>query len=206
MANNSTTSTQHPRESSAGTIILITQSLTTYIHNIQTLPGTALAIDLYLPYKNNIRIISTYLLSDTEIKKQTQTQVISWIKQAQQLNITPIVLGDFNQDLNKSQQSTLYNYLTSYNFIPLVHTFHPHTPTWQRGNMASQIDEVWIPQHLLNAFTTLIITHATGITDSDHHIIHTQLQLNIKLTKRHKKHKYKTFKYDSMTKELWEQF
>jgi len=61
MSNNYTTNPQHPRESSAGTIILINQLLTTYIHNIQTLESTAIAIDLYLSYKNNFQIIFTYL-------------------------------------------------------------------------------------------------------------------------------------------------
>src|ERR1051325_4653379 len=42
MSNNNTTNPQHPRESSAGTIILINQTLTTYIHNIQTLQDTAI--------------------------------------------------------------------------------------------------------------------------------------------------------------------
>jgi exonuclease III len=52
MSNNNTTNSNHPRESSAGTIILINHLLTSYIHNIQILNGTAIAIDLYLPYKN----------------------------------------------------------------------------------------------------------------------------------------------------------
>jgi exonuclease III len=129
MSNNNTTNPQHPRESSAGTIILINQSLTTYIHNIQTLQGTAIAIDLYLPHKNNFRIISTYLPNDSNINKQTQNQIILWITQAQQLNIIPVIMGDFNQDLNRPQRSILYKYLISYNFIPLIHTYHPQTST-----------------------------------------------------------------------------
>jgi hypothetical protein len=54
MSNNNITNPNHPRESSAGTIVLINQLLTTYIHNIQTLNGTAIAIDLYLPHKNKL--------------------------------------------------------------------------------------------------------------------------------------------------------
>ena len=54
MSNNNTTNPNHLRESSAGTIILPKQSLTTYIHNIQTLNGTAIAIDLYLSHNNNL--------------------------------------------------------------------------------------------------------------------------------------------------------
>ena len=82
MSNNNTTNLQHPRESSAGTVILINQTLTTYIHNIQTLQGTAIAIDLYLPHKNNFRIISTYLPNNSDSNKQTQNQIILWITQA----------------------------------------------------------------------------------------------------------------------------
>jgi exonuclease III len=76
MSNNNATNSQHPRESCAGTIILIKQSLTTYIHNIQTLNETTIAIDLYLPNKNKLRIISTYLLNNLDTNKQTQNQII----------------------------------------------------------------------------------------------------------------------------------
>ena len=183
MSNNSTTNSQHSRESSAGTILLIKQSLSTYIHNIQTLNGTAIAIDLYLPHKDNLRIISTYLPNDPNTNRQTQNQIILWIIQAQKSNTIPVIIGDFNQDLNRPQRSTLYKYLESYNFIPLIHTYHPHTPTWQCKNLSSQIDEIWVPQQILHTFTTPTITHATGITDSDHHIIHTNLQIHTKPTK-----------------------
>src|ERR1043165_5818387 len=115
-------------------------------------------------------------------------------------------MGDFNQDLNRSQHSILYKYLISYNFILLIHTYHPHTPTWQCNELSSQIDEIWVPQQILHTFTIPTITHATGITDSDHHIIHTNLQIHTKPTKRNKKYKYKAFNYNTMTNELWEEF
>jgi hypothetical protein len=140
------------------------------------------------------------------MNKQTQNQIILWITQAQQLNIIPVIMGDFNQDLNRPQRSILYKYLISYNFTPLIHTYHPQTSTWQRNQLSSQIDEIWVPQQILHIFTIPTITQATGITDSDHHIICTNLQIHTKPTKRHKKYKYKAFKYDTMTKELWELF
>jgi len=131
MSNNNTTNPNHLRESSAGTIILLKQSLTTYIHNIQTLNGTAIAIDLYLLHSNNLRIISTYLPSNANTNKQTQNQIILWITQAQKLNIIPLIMGDFNQDLNRPQCCILYKYLISYNFISLIHTHHLNTPTFK---------------------------------------------------------------------------
>jgi len=92
-------------------------------------------------------------------------------------------MGDFNQDLNRPQRSTLYKYLISYNFIPLIHTYHPHIPTWKRNELSSQIDEIWVPQQTLHICTISTITDATGTTDSDHHIIHTNLQIHTKPTK-----------------------
>jgi len=111
-------------------------------------------------------------------------------------------MGDFNQDLNRPQRCILYKYLISYNFIPLIHTYYPNTPTWKRNNLSSQIDEIWIPQQILHIVTTPNLIDPTGITDSDHHIIYTHLQIQTKPAKRYKKYKYKTFKYDLMTNEL----
>ena len=113
MSNNNTTNPNHLRESSAKTIILINHLLTSYIHNIQILNGTAIAIDLYLLHKNKFRIIFTYLPNDSNTNKQTQNQIITWITEAQKINITPLIMGDFNQDLNRPQRSTLYKYLIS---------------------------------------------------------------------------------------------
>jgi exonuclease III len=44
---NATIAQTHKRESSMGTAIAITKSLQPFIHNIQTCPGTAIAIDLF---------------------------------------------------------------------------------------------------------------------------------------------------------------
>jgi hypothetical protein len=49
------------QESSMGTAIAIAHYLKPYIHNIDTLPGTAIMIDIFLPQNTKIRIISIYL-------------------------------------------------------------------------------------------------------------------------------------------------
>ncbi|CAG8765031.1 3413_t:CDS:1, partial [Ambispora leptoticha] len=73
-------------------------------------------------------------------------------------------------------------------------------------NLSSQIDEIWIPQQIIHIVTQPTLTSAIQITHSDYCIIHTNLQLYVNPPKCHKKHKFKTYKYDTMTPELWDQF
>ena len=48
------------RETSLGTAIAIKHTLQSYIHNIQSMAGTALYIDLFFPNKMQIQIISIF--------------------------------------------------------------------------------------------------------------------------------------------------
>ena len=62
------TSNYHPtstqsRETSLGTAILVHNTIQPYIHDINTLPGTAIYIDFFFP-GNKTRIISIYLPSN----------------------------------------------------------------------------------------------------------------------------------------------
>ena len=75
------------RETSMGTAIALHHSIQPYIHNILTVPGTAILIDLFFPNSNKTRIISTYLPSNNDqLSKDTQNTIINWILQAQQKN------------------------------------------------------------------------------------------------------------------------
>ena len=148
---------------------MIRPHLRPYIHNIQTLPGTTIAIDFYFPQKNRIRLISTYLLSNhTQLRLNTQQQIIDWIKQVQAKQIHPIITGDFNHDLSHDSPSNLSKYLTNNNFIPTINHLLPYTSTWQRVNSSSQIDEIWISRQLIHIFSTPILYDPELITYSDH--------------------------------------
>jgi len=75
---NSTTAIK--QESSMGTAIAVLNPLQPYIHNILTLPGTALAVDFYFPNNKRIRIISVYLPSNNKkLNTTTQNKVAIWI-------------------------------------------------------------------------------------------------------------------------------
>ena len=51
-------------ESSLGTALMICSTLQSYIHNIKTIPGMLIMIDLFLPDNNKTRVISIYLPSN----------------------------------------------------------------------------------------------------------------------------------------------
>jgi endonuclease/exonuclease/phosphatase family metal-dependent hydrolase len=84
---------------------MIRKYLQPHIHNCQTHPGGAVALDLFFKSETKLRIIAVYLSStDMHKRNETQNTIITWIQQAQQLNLHPILLGDFNthDDINSS--------------------------------------------------------------------------------------------------------
>jgi hypothetical protein len=109
--------------SAEGTAIMIRNHLKPHIHSCYTHPGGAVAIDLF--FKNNIklRIISVYLsCTDTSRRNATQSTVINWLQQASQLQLQPIILGDFNTNDNSFSSSSKYkliNFLNYNNFYDI---------------------------------------------------------------------------------------
>ena len=85
-----------------GTAIAIKKFLQLYIHNISTFPGTALAIDLFLPNKNRFRVISIYLpCNNKALLIATHHKLLEWIDDTNKHNVQLIILGDFNSNLER---------------------------------------------------------------------------------------------------------
>src|SRR5260363_83286 len=105
-----------------GAAIMIRNYLKPYVHSSYTHPGGAVALDLFFKSNIKLRIISVYLSSTDTIKRNnTQNTVINWILQARQLNLHPIILGDFNtQDNNISSSSSKYKLI---NFLHHINMF-----------------------------------------------------------------------------------
>ena len=62
---------------------MIHKHLQPHIHNCQTHPGRAIALDLFFKSEIKLRIIAVYF-SSTDMQKcnNTQNTVITWIQQA----------------------------------------------------------------------------------------------------------------------------
>jgi hypothetical protein len=156
-----------------GTAIAIAHYLKLYIHNINTLTGTAIMVDIFLPQNTKIRIILTYFPNNNlALLKTTQETLTTWISQAIAKGIHPLILGDFNSNLNRNNRTTSWlRKLQQTGLQSVLETFQVSTPTWHRRQTHSQIDDIWIPQNLIHIVSAPAITDADSITDSDHAII-----------------------------------
>jgi len=110
---------------------MIQKHLQPHIHNCQTHPGGAIALDLFFKSEIKLRIIAVYLSStDMQKRNNTQNTVITWIQQAFQHNLHPIILGDFNthDDIcSSSSKFKLINYLHHSNMFDLgAHVDNKH--------------------------------------------------------------------------------
>ena len=208
------TSNYHPtstqsRETSLGTAILVHNTIQPYIHDINTLPGTAIYIDFFFP-GNKTRVISIYLPSNNnELSTRTQKQVSLWTVEAKRRNWHILLLGDFNAnpDTHKKNKLPLFSDLFSNNLTSLLNFHKILEPTWQGRGLNSQIDDIWTSSRILLDFDPPQLTDPTGISDSDHKILTTTWYTNFTPTvPRNKKKKRKTFCYKKATTEDWENF
>src|SRR5437868_12857606 len=95
------------QESSMGTAIAIAYYLKPYIHNIITLPSTIIAIDLFLPHNTKVRIISIYIpTNDLTLQATTHLTLTKWISQANSKGLQLIILGDFNSNINRQDNTS----------------------------------------------------------------------------------------------------
>ena len=198
-----------PQEASLGTAIAVLPQLQPYIHNIQTCPGTAICIDFFFPANTKLRIISTYLPSNhLSLKRSTHKQISNWVLEARAKKWNTIVLGDFNEDLNRvPRRDSILHILSSSSLSSLLNFHSVTTPTWSRGTSHSQIDDIWINTEQILALEAPTLTDPTGITESDHLIISTTWSTRINLEKRRiKKKKRKVYLFNQMTTEKWESF
>ena len=200
---------QSQREASLGTAIALHKTLQPYIHNIQTYPGTALCIDLYLPSNNKLRLISLYLPSNhPDQSASTQNIITNWLSEARSRNWHTITLGDFNDNATRSKRTTkLFTTLQSLSSSSLLDFFSITEPTWKRGPLQSQIDDIWVNPEILLDFSPPQLIDPTNVTDSDHKIIATTWKTNFNLKlPRSKKKKRKIYHYDQMTNDTWQVF
>ena len=128
---NNTPENGKKRETSPGTAIALKKILQKYIHNIQILAGYAIAIDLFLPQKNKVRVISIYLLPNNKSNNQrTQDTVIEWIKEANKKGIMSIVMGDFNHDEKKKKcRLPLFNFMEQQGIVSSIIASNISVPT-----------------------------------------------------------------------------
>ena len=161
--------------SAEGAAIMIRNHLTPHIHNCLTHPGGAIALDLFFKSDIKLRIIAVYLSStDSQKRNETQYIVIQWIQQAYQLNLHPIILGDFNTHDNISSSSAKYqlvNYLHHSNMYDLgAHTCNTQH-TWSNNTTSSRIDYIWTDTFNLQFFVSYKLDNSQTSTLSDHKIL-----------------------------------
>ena len=120
-------------------------------------------------------IISTYLPSNhDDLLMRTQRQLNNWIDEIKTKNWHSLIMGDFNTNTStKKKKYTLFSKLQFASFSSLLEFYNISTPTWQRQELTSQIDDIWASSDILLDVDTPILSDAIGISDSDHKIINT---------------------------------
>jgi hypothetical protein len=89
----------------------------------------------------------------------------------------------------------------------LLKYFDINLPTWARGPLQSQIDDIWISSTLMPNITQPELINAELITNSDHRIISTIWQPDINMKKyRPKIKKRSIFQYNQMKPDDWIEF
>src|SRR5947209_181734 len=156
---------------------MIRNHLKPHVHSCYTHPGGAIALDLFFKSNIKLRIISVYLSStDSSKRNSTQDTVITWVQQAIQHNLHPIILGDFNtQDLflNSSLKFKLVNFLHNSNMYDIgAHSNNTHY-TWSNNTSQSQIDYIWTDQFNIQFLLSYNLDNSQSSTLSDHLILTT---------------------------------
>ena len=158
-----------------GTTIMVRNHLKPHVHSCLTHPGGAIALDLFFKSNIKLRIISVYLSStDSTRRNLTQNTVINWITQAQQHNLQPIILGDFNtQDTTFSSSSKfkLINFLHRSNIFDIEAHFNHTQPTWSNGTQSSRIDYIWTNTFNIQFLLDYNLDNSKTSTLSDHLIL-----------------------------------
>ena len=128
---NFTPYTDRQHAASLGTALLVYEKLQPHIHDIKTIPGTAICIDFFFPKNNKMRIISVYLPTNhKQLCERTQTKVFEWYLEAKHHNWNIIILGDFNANLNRDKKFPLFVNLSNANATSLLDFHNITSPTW----------------------------------------------------------------------------
>ena len=126
---------------------MIRNQLKPHVYNYLIHPEGAVALDLFFKNEIKLRIISVYLSSTNSVKRNlTQNTVINWIQQASQLQIHPIILGDFNSQDNTFSSSSKYklvNFLNHNNFYDIGLHFNNTHHSWSNQTSSSRINYIW---------------------------------------------------------------
>jgi len=203
---NFTPYTDRQHAASLGTALLVYEKLQPHIHDIKTIPGTAICIDFFFPKNNKMRIISVYLPTNhKQLCERTQTKVFEWYLEAKHHNWNIIILGDFNANLNRDKKFPLFVNLSNANATSLLDFHNITSPTWIGPSAQSQIDDIWCNQELLLDLEKPIITDAEYITNSDHRIISTRWDTELQTSRgpRNKRRKRKIFQYEKIDSKKW---
>jgi exonuclease III len=162
--------------SKAGTAIMVNRWLYPHVHKTLTMPGYAIALDIFFKHDFKFRIISVYLpCDDLQLRLQVQNTVIQWIQQAHSLNLQPIVLGDFNASDDHIHSGSikykLLQYLQYNNMYDLAKHTQSSTHTWHSSRFQSNIDYIWANHTILRYLNSFYIEDPDTSTKSDHKIL-----------------------------------
>ena len=196
-----------------GTAIMIRNHLKPHVHSCYTHSGGAIALDLFFKSNIKLRIISVYLSStDSTRRNLTQNTVINWILQAQQLNLQPIILGDFNTHesiFSSSAKYKLINFLHRSNMFDIgAHLNNTHH-TWSNNSSSSRIDYIWTNSFNIQFLLSFEIDNSKSSTLSDHFILTTSWTFPNAYSKPPRLHtniSRRIFDYKSTTNDQWTEF
>ena len=98
----------------------------------------AIAVDLFFPGNQRIRVILIYLTTtNKKLNEETQKTVADWIKQAIARQLKVIVMGDFNSDRNREKKLIpLFKALDQLGMFSMLNYFditeqHGKEETWK---------------------------------------------------------------------------
>ena len=196
-----------------GTAIMIRNHLKPHVHSCHTHLGGAVALDLFFKGNVKLRIISVYLSStDMHRRNQTQNAVINWILQAQQSNLHPIILGDFNTQDNvysSSSKFKLINFLHRSNMFDIgAHLNNTHY-TWTNNHNKSRIDYIWTNSFNIQFLLSYNLDNSGTSTLSDHLILTTSWTFPNAFSKPPRLHtgiSRRIFDYKAMSSDQWSEF
>ncbi|KAF0383396.1 hypothetical protein F8M41_011782 [Gigaspora margarita] len=118
-------------------------------------------------------------------------------------------MGDFNSNLIQKNipENHLFHHFQDSGLTSLLDFYDIKEPTWSAQESSSQIDDIWVNYKILLHMTEPKLLDSTDSTKSDHKIIMTCWHIDSPIyDTRRKRKKKKTFLYDKMEEENWENF
>ncbi|CAG8692378.1 43225_t:CDS:2, partial [Gigaspora margarita] len=140
---------------------------------------------------------------------ETKRVLKKWTLSAKRNSIQLIVMGDYNTNKEKKQNKGLVlTTLKTRGLISLLDFQGISHPTWQKGELRSQIDDFWVDTELALNMDIVKMIESKTITESNHMILkttwHTEINLGMKQPKP--THRRKIFMYEKMVDEDWKTY